>query len=270
METIQPLTYATFWQGPIDPITYTCLASFPYRQAKLKVYSYDQKIDVPKGVEVSDARTIVPDESLMTRYILKGKPSLARFTNLFRYLMIQQTDHCWVDADILCVKNPSHLNGEVIFGRQEFNTHSVFNVAVLKFPSDHPVLKALIDEAERRVDESSIWGTLGPRLLTHLVRTHKMQPLAYGVKNFYPLHYRYFWKALLPSYHQEALNLSETSTFIHLWNQMYKSSGYDLYAAPPENSLLHKHCLILGTLHRFERLYESRELRQVLGDYVGC
>src|SRR5579862_9951210 len=95
--------FATFWHGPLNPVAYACLASFPHCGAGLRVYSYEASLAVPSGVEVADARLICPDQSLLRRYLAGGRPSLAKFADLFRYLMIRETGCCWVDTDIICL-----------------------------------------------------------------------------------------------------------------------------------------------------------------------
>ena len=260
--------FATFWQGPIDPLTYTCLASFPYHKVVLRLYSYDPEIEVPEGIDVLDARSILPDETYMRRYLVNGRPSLARFANLFRYEMLRLTGTCWVDADVLCLKPPAFPEGGLIFGRQADWGGHAFNVAVLRLPADHPILTALIEEASKAVDVDSTWGTLGPELFTRLVREHELQRLAKKKLDFYSLAPRHFWKMLLPENCQEACETTRDSTFLHLWNQMFKWSNYDTSLAPPVGSFLHQQCEKLGTLPRFSGVYESAALRGILGDFV--
>jgi hypothetical protein len=64
--------FATFWRGPLNPLAYSCLASFPYVGADLRVYSYENDLDLPAGVEQADARRICSDMSLLDRYTVSG------------------------------------------------------------------------------------------------------------------------------------------------------------------------------------------------------
>ena len=96
-----PPEFATFWHGPLHAIAYSCLASFPHVGAGLRLYSYEDKIDPPPGVDLADARQICPDPSLLGRYIAAGKPSIAKFADMFRYKLIRDTGCCWVDTDML-------------------------------------------------------------------------------------------------------------------------------------------------------------------------
>ena len=83
--------FGTFWQGPLDPLTYSCVASFPHFGARLRLYGYDSAVELPTGVEWADARDISPNESLVGRYVADGQRSYAKFSNLFRYRMIRKT-----------------------------------------------------------------------------------------------------------------------------------------------------------------------------------
>ncbi len=260
--------FATFWQGPVDPLTYTCLASFPHHGIRLRLYSYDPEIEVPKGIEVCDARLIVPDETRMRRYLVNGRPSLARFANSFRYEMIRLTQICWVDADILCLKTPELPWAGVVFGRQDDWGKHAFNGAVLRFPPDHPILESLIEETSCAIDVDSTWGTLGPELLTRLIRKHDIQRLSRKRQEFYPIAPHSFWKLLLADRYPELCDITRDSTFIHLWQQMFKWSHYDLSKAPPVGSFLYQEGVRLGTLHRFAGVYDEMDLRELLGDVV--
>jgi len=75
------LEFSTFWHGPVDPIIYTCLASFPFHGRALRLYSYDPDVDVPAGVLVARARQIVADEALTSRFPVDGRASYSKFSN---------------------------------------------------------------------------------------------------------------------------------------------------------------------------------------------
>ena len=53
---------ATFWHGRLDPISYSCLASFARAGANLSVYSYDDKIDLPPLSPGANVTVIAPAE----------------------------------------------------------------------------------------------------------------------------------------------------------------------------------------------------------------
>jgi hypothetical protein len=256
---------ATFWHGPLHPIALGCLASFASMGVPLRLYSYDEAIEAPRGVEVANARTICPDDTLVHRYLAGGKPSLASFADRFRYQMIRQTGECWVDADMVCLNRPDFSHDPFVFGLQS-NPYGdlLINNAVLRLPPDHPVLTALIERALAAVDVDQSWGAIGPFLLTKLAMDGGIAPLARKSSDFYPIEPDDFWKFLLPAYRDEVAATVRQSTLLHLWSEMFERSGYDKSAAPPTGSFLHEAFERIGILNRFARIYAESELVEII------
>jgi hypothetical protein len=264
-----PPEFTSFWHGPLDPIAYSCLASFAHVGAGLRLYTYDSNIQAPAGVEIADARGICPDESLLRRYFVSGKPSLATFADMFRYQLIQRTGCCWVDTDILCLKKPDFSDTAIVFGRQpEFRGESVINNAVLKLPSAHPLLQDLIQHAENGIDKDQSWGAIGPFLLTELAVKHGVEEYACDFGEFYPIEPDHFWKPLLPEYCDAVAAATKQATFLHLWGELFNRCAYDKSICPPEGSFLHGFFLRMGTIDRFQRVYGAREIRALTAKWA--
>lgn len=265
-----PPEFATFWHGPLHAIAYSCLASFPHVGAGLRLYSYEDKIDPPPGVDLADARQICPDPSLLGRYIAAGKPSIAKFADMFRYKLIRDTGCCWVDTDMLCLRKPDFSGDPILFGRQrDAHGESLINNAVLKLPSDHPMLAELIRDAENAVDIDQTWGAIGPFLLTELAEKYGVYRHARDFFHFYPVEPEQFWKPFLPDYCDSVALAARQATFLHLWSELIERSAYDKSAAPPVGSFLHELFQSIGTLHRFERVYEEGELSDRMAAWMG-
>lgn len=261
--------FATFWHGPLNPIAYSCLASFAHAGARLRVYSYDESIDAPRGVELADARQICPDQSLLRRYVAGGKPSLAKFADLFRYVLIQQTGCCWVDSDLICLKKPDIAEDPIVFGRQsEAYGRSLINNAVLRLPPRHPVLTELIRRAQDAVDIDQPWGAIGPFLLTDLAEKYGIALQAHDFQAFYPIEPDDFWKPLLPAHRDSVALATQRATFLHLWGELIERSAYDKSACPPVGSFAYEAFERLGTLDRFERVYGETELETRLAGWM--
>jgi hypothetical protein len=262
--------FATFWHGPLSPLAYACLASFAHVGARLRVYSYDDRVLLPSGLERADARQICPDETLVGRYRAGRKPSLAAFADMFRYKMIRATGCCWVDTDIFCLKKPDIADAPVAFGRQpEAHGQSLVNNAVLKLPREHPVLLALIRRAEEAVDTDQSWGAIGPFLLTELAEKDGIGALARASFDFYPIDPDAFWKPLLPACCGEVAALAADSTFLHLWSELYVRSGYDKALAPPAGSFLGAMIDRVGARDRFAGVYDEQALESLVARWVS-
>jgi hypothetical protein len=261
--------FATFWRGPLNPLAYSCLASFPAVGAGLVVYSYEDGLDLPAGVEGADARLICSDLSLLHRYIAAGKPSLAMFADMFRYKLMRETGRCWVDADVFCLRKPDFSKEAIVFGRQaEAWGKALINNAVLKLPPVHPLLIELLQRAEDAVDVDQSWGAIGPFLLTDLAEKYGIDHLARDVSDFYPIDADGFWRPLLPTYCDAVSQAVSRSTFLHLWGAMFDRSGYNVSARPLPGSFLAKLCQRLGTLDRFIGAHDERALSIALAEWI--
>jgi hypothetical protein len=257
--------FASFWHGPPTPFAYACLASFPSVGARLSVYSYDSKLDLPAGVRLEDARRICPDESLVRRYIANGKPSIATFADMFRYRMIRETSRCWVDTDMICLRNPAFAGEPYIFCRQADAVSTLLvNNAVLRLPRSDPALAELVATAERAVDVDQKWGALGPFLLTPILERHGLYDRALEPPVCYPIEPEQFWKPFLPSYRDRVAETLRGATMLHLWSEAIVWSGFDFTVCPPAGSYLHECFERLGALPRFSRVADEEEVRRLM------
>jgi hypothetical protein len=268
-EDARQVAFATFWHGPLNAMAYSCLASFPALGADLRLYAYETKIDTPEGVEVVDARSICPDISLLHRYTVAGRPSLATFSDRFRYSLIQQTGCCWVDADIICLKNVDFDREPIVWGRQpEAHGKALINNAVMKLPGDHPVLSEMLAKSKAAIDVDLSWGAIGPFLLTEVAERHGVYGSARDPSEFYPVGPDLFWQLLLPKYRDSVACDARNATFLHLWSELLRRCEYDMSIAPPVGSFLYEIFQRVGTLDRFARVYSEGDVANLLVDWV--
>jgi hypothetical protein len=237
---------------------------------RLRLYAYDDNLNVPAGVEIADAREICADEGLLNRYFADGHVEFSKFSNLFRYLLVQKTRSCWVDSDLLCLKRPDFQNDEFIFGRifpDEEHPWGI-NGAVFKMPPKSPVLAQLIRHAHEAVDVDQPWGIIGPLLITRIFRGTDLFNLARPVSDFYPLAPDLFWMPLLPEEAASVEAAVSSSWMLHLWHNNFKRCGYDKQAAPPRGSFLHDAFARVGGLGGFSRTYDVDELKNKISKWL--
>ncbi|WP_234841264.1 hypothetical protein [Sinorhizobium meliloti] len=261
--------FVSFWHGPIDGLTYGCLASFPYHGSRLRLYSYDDNIKVPPGIDLVDAREICPDKSLVGRYIADGRVEFSKFSNLFRYQLIKQTGCCWVDTDFICLRPPEFQHDEMAFGYQYPKEYRfAINGAVLKLPREHPVLTDLIQHARDVVDLDQGWGAIGPQLITAKFNEAGLAELASPISDYYPISPADFWKLILPEGRESVEAAVHASKLLHLWHKKFELSGYQKDIAPPKDSYLHVALERVGGLGGFTGIYDGDELRAHLGRWL--
>ena len=272
MKRIAGCDFASFWHGgPLQPFVWGCLASFPREGARLALYSYDRDLAVPDGVRLLDARTICPDETLVERYLANGKPSIATFADMFRYRMIRETELCWVDTDLVCLQAPAFANDPFVFCRQADAVSTLLvNNAVLRLPSAEPALAELVATAEAAAGVDGRWGALGPFLLTPVLERHGLYARAFAPHVCYPVEPEQFWKPFLSAWRDEVARTVEGATFLHLWSEAIRWSGYDSAACPPQGSWLHERFDQLGVLDRFARICGEDEVLRLMGGQIAA
>ena len=257
--------FATFWQGPLNALVYSCLASFPAASARLILYAYEDVGDAPKGIEIRDAREICSDPSLTERYLVEGKCSLATFSDRFRYEMMLRVDHCWVDTDIVCLRLDPALEAALVWGRQpEALGKALINNAVLRLPPDHPVLKTMLARARAAEGEDLGWGAIGPYLLTEAAEAEGVYATSTEPQRFYPIGPDAFWRLVDPASRSLVEEAVSGAVFVHLWSELLRRVGYDFDAAPPPGAYLYDKFAELGTLPRFRRVCEVAEVAAIV------
>lgn len=236
-----------FWQGPLSLYEEACMRSFVQQGFELWVYSYDT-IKLPEGVQSGDARQFLPQE-LSTAYTQAGqKACLPSFANRFRYQLLQDGG-VWMDSDMLCLSGSERFQAlideaphQVIVGRQN---DEKLNVAALFAPPQHPLLRDLLNEVERRGFVIEQWGMIGPRLLTEYVPKYASETLVLSPSAFYPLPHPEFFKLLLPEHYEECRERCREAYALHLWNEKFRRFCLPQNMLPPEGSYLYEQMLAL-------------------------
>jgi hypothetical protein len=261
--------FATFWHGPLNAFAFACLASFVRQGAPIAVYSYDATLEPPAGVERLDARAICPDPTILERYRVGGKASIATFADMFRYQMIRDTERCWVDCDLFCLKRPDFAAEPYVFARQaDAVSEELVNNAVLRLPKDDPALAELIATANAALDVDVAWGALGPFLLTPLLQRHGSYARARAPGQFYPVEPEQFWKLFLPDRREEIAAKVADATFVHLWSEAIRWSGWEPAIGPPPGSFLNEAFASVGALGRFVRIAAAGEAEAALARFA--
>lgn len=228
----------TLWiGGRLGAVERACLGSFIRQGHSVTLYCYDDIGNVPDGVEVADAATIVPSELI----IRHEGGSYALFSNRFRYQLQALGRGLWIDADLYCLA-PIQFSGPYLFGWQG---DGYINGAVLRLPSDSPVLPPLLEIFEERtvppmlspddraaalerlkrlgrIDLSRApWGVAGPIALTYLLKEHGLEAFAQPESVFYPAHWTRAEWILDPST-DLMMVATEATVAVHLWNERIK------------------------------------------------
>jgi len=129
-------TANAIWIGPeLGPLHAACLSSFLRHGHRVVLHCYERPKDTPKGVVVTDASELLPQDRVI-RHRKTG--SFALFANLLRYEILGAELGLYVDCDVFCIRPIADAN--YIFG---WETRGSINSAILKLPPDCPTLAAL-------------------------------------------------------------------------------------------------------------------------------
>lgn len=245
------LTINAIWIGPrLGAVHVACLSSFIHTGHRVLLHCYEAPVDCPAGVEIYDARQLMPENSII-RYRKSGSYSL--FSNIYRLKILQANLGLYVDCDVFCLKEI--LDDEYIFG-WESDAH--INGAVLKIPSNSAMLTSFLAAVSKKafvppwlkspqrrwlrirravglpisIDRLP-WGTFGPRATTYYARENGVIDYAAPPDVFYPLPYDRVKQFVDPQLQLDDI-ISHRTVCVHLYQQ--KLQTY-LGAIPPNSPL---------------------------------
>src|SRR4051812_45277852 len=153
-DAVQPangkLEVNSFWGGePLGTLELLCIRSFLHHDVCYNLYVYDEPANVPSGVELRDARPILPaDRQFVYPTGTFNGGSLAAFSNLFRYTLLESRGGCWVDTDVCCLE--PFGAGEFYVREQTQNEDFLVATCVFSAPRHSPVLSYCRDVAAHK------------------------------------------------------------------------------------------------------------------------
>ncbi len=250
-------SFASFWHGPeLSAYEVACLSSFTAYDNEVALYSYSEIENLPKGVIAKDARAIVPPDAL-TAFPIDGTPSMAHFTDYFRFVMFTKTDEVWVDTDMLLLRAfDRNVQGNII-GRE--SATSICNALLRLAPADPRLLEAL-ERIEAMKGTAIKWGDTGPRLLTSVYGVEAGAPES----DFYPVHFDDYYKVFLPQHFDECAALCADSYTLHLWNNRVVKMGLFKRIGPPRGSFLHHIFEKIGANTLFREFYPANVMQAMV------
>jgi len=253
------VSFATFWAGRrVSAYEAACMASFVRHDYRYVVYTYDDIENLPPGVERADASDVA-DPGDMKRFIIRGTPNLTHFSDLFRYRLLQRTDHVWVDTDMMLLR-PLPVPFSYLLAREDNRT---LNNAIMRLERGSPELIELIQRTEQLRDRELAWGATGPQLLTRIFRGKELYRQA-PPERFFPIHYDDFWKMFLPEFSEKCEALSLNASTVHLWNNRIVMLGVWKRYAPPVDSFLWNRFQEIGVTEMFEAAYPADVMRNMV------
>ena len=196
-------------EGPLSYVEVLCVQSFLDAGHHVKLYHYKDVQNVPAGVEMVHGDTVLKIDS----FLQHGKTgSLALFSDVFRYHLLQQNDRMiWADLDAYCVKpfetktghfhgweSPTHINGGVLglprdsdtLGQLLEMTEDEYGIPEWYPDEKKAALQKLKDEGNPTHVSELRWGVWGPQAVTHYLLKTGEAKHSLPVAGLYPVSFR--------------------------------------------------------------------------------
>jgi mannosyltransferase OCH1-like enzyme len=233
-----------FWDGSdLGLYEERCISSFIKHNFSVNVWSF-QLLTLPKGAELKDANQFLDIEYLY-KITQGGKPkSIAAFSDLFRYKVLEENGGWWFDTDCICLKDQLEFksllkNKNIVVGYESTN---YINGAVLSFV-DKSLAKESFEKSMSILQNNNFnikWGDIGPRLITSIIQEKKLENEIYTEDYFYPIHYKDAMTALNVNHTIDINSKTKNSYVYHCWNEILKKHNVDKRIPPPENTFIYE------------------------------
>nr|WP_295874815.1 glycosyltransferase [uncultured Chitinophaga sp.] len=195
------------------------MKSFVSHGHEFHLYTYDPVEDLPEGITVKDAGTIISRDALFT----DAYGSWGCFSDFFRYKLLYDKGGCWIDMDCVCLQ-PFRISSEYCFSSEYDNEREVqINCGFIKAPAGAPLLEECLNYIELRGLKNMQWGELGPDFFCKVVAKHKLEEHARTPEVFCPINY-YDMYQLIGEYTYEP---APQTLAIHCWNELWRRSYLD-------------------------------------------
>jgi glycosyltransferase involved in cell wall biosynthesis len=229
-----------FWTGPsLSLYEQLSLTSFVASGARVQLFSYDDDLVVPDGVELVDANEILPGPIYAFSHPSRDR-SLALHSDLFRYVAIEKYGGWYVDADVVFIGK--EMPGSSIYIARE--SEKVVNGAVMKFPAHSPLLITAIREARRLLSDTGKSTShearllIGPSLVTRLIGEFALDHMVQPRSSAYEIGYDEIVAFFDPASCERLQERVANSDFTHLWNEVWRWVRIPKNYGPPEGSFL--------------------------------
>ena len=239
-EDAPPIQAHMFWAyGAFSMLERLAAASFVANGYRLKLWSYGDIGNVPQGVELCDARGVLPESRVFTYH----DGSYAGFADLFRYTLLSREGGLWADTDVICLAPASALkalarHGFLVTERTRDKSVQI-NANLIHHPSPTPgdIIDLARVIADRFPVDRMTYGDIGPKLLTTLTRAYPaLAPVLLSPEFANPVDWWDCPQRLIGA----AGDVPDGTWFLHGYNEMWRRSGVDKNAPCRADSMLGK------------------------------
>jgi hypothetical protein len=240
-----PNTAHFFWHGiPLPYFQQCAVRSWLNNGWEVHFWAYSPDV-APAGTVYRDASTLYPIEDVSSFSHGPTSESVAAFSDLIRLKILSQNSGIWSDADNFCLR-PYREWAEMMDGRriicgQEPDQEYLVATGVLSFP-DRQYGELMLSRAESILESSNRvldrWATIGPLLLTDIIRENDLGGDVCPERFFYPVRLA---ERFLITTRRDRPRLQAAvrdSYSFHFWNYGYVFDGVSTNGRPAQGSFL--------------------------------
>jgi hypothetical protein len=242
-------------RGDLSRMELLSLRSFLTQGHPVHLYTYDAPANLPRGVEVRDAREVVPHELVpKAQSVPFGKGAYASFSDYWRLCLMRQRGGWWSDLDVVAIKPWREFPEIVAASTFEQGYGQIANNYALRFPARHPVVESCLKTLIGRQLEDLDISETGPLLLNGMlgpegVRAHCQSPEVFG-----PVPWNAGWQLLRPLWKRFTLEelkqrlrrphlsvrFTRKTVAVHLLHETWRAAGWDKNARHDPSCLYEK------------------------------
>jgi hypothetical protein len=214
----------SLWIGDkLSNVEKLCLSSFTKNGCEHHLYVYDEVEGIPEGVTIKDGNEIMPSSEIFTYQVGEGRGSYSAFSNYFRYNLLLKKGGWWVDTDMICLKPFSKelKDAEYVFATEMEGGIAAPTSGLIKTLKGSPMMAEAARICSTKQKNTLQWGEVGPRLVSQMIRVHHLEEWLLPPETFCPVGYENWRDVLKP----QKISLGKSTT-LHLWNEMWRRSGY--------------------------------------------
>lgn len=221
------------WIGDrLSPVELLCINSYLQNGHEFELYLYDNIVNIPQGVNVTEANLVIPRDYM---WKITANNSLGCFSDLFRYKLLLDKGGWWSDLDAVCVRR-FDFPSEYVFMKEKGKEEENICNGIIKCPIEAEIMKFCYDRAFKLIGDGLPlqWGDTGPKLLREAVYRYSLERYSFPSKYFSPIGY---WEVNLVFGDQKI----DAGTYsIHLYNEIWNLRNYPKYGIYNPNSLFEK------------------------------
>lgn len=229
----------SLWIGPkLRWIEELSIQSFLLNGWRYKLYVYDMPNNVPDGVEVCDANSVLPRSAIFREGGKSGahSGSLGAFSDFFRYALLSKIGGFWTDTDVINLRafDPEGCR----FIASEWTDGGLLgpNGAQMAAPANDALQIAAMKASEAYVENGEIhFAKIGPQLLAELLGEGALGSYNLLPPEFLnPVGWMETGRLLHPFEFMKRAEFFNTAHNIHVYTETWRLIGMDL-SGPPQN-----------------------------------